>query len=129
MPAMHSNSLLVLNMSNDSCSVDLSIYAPNNDSECIWCEHSLISSESLAYFDTFFKKGFSQYDSSYITIHGIIIKGKYILNENSYDFIFWSPKKNSDGYFFLKEILDVLKEALHTKKSKKYLRVLRKYLK
>ncbi|MCF8379630.1 MAG: hypothetical protein K9H49_08650 [Bacteroidales bacterium] len=128
MPAMHSNSHVNVNFTADSCTLDLLINEADSDSIYVWSEHSPISSDYMAYYDTFFKNGYNQFDSSVVVIHGIIIQGKYTVGEDKFDFIFWSPEKGSDGYLFFEKTLYLLNNTLTTRKSKRYLRILKKYL-
>ena len=127
-PAFHNNSRCTIFCENDSCKMQLDIFEFNDSSEVIWSETRLVPFESFKQLNDFFVSNDELFDHAVIGLDGINIKGQYEDGIITKKFKYWSPMKGTQKHELLKMSIDVLGKYMKEKKSKSYLRRLKKYL-
>jgi len=127
-PAFHNRSKCTIYCDNDSCKIQLDVFARNDSAKSIWSETRLVPDESVNQLKDFFKTEEDLFENDVLGLDGIHIIGIYEEGTLIKKFKFWSPLKRTREYELFKISIKIMGNSLKTRNSKRYLRSLKKYL-
>lgn len=126
-PSFHANSISLIECTNDSCRIMIEIFNGEETSSVIWSEENKVpAKECITLFD-YFKDDLILKDSIFAGLDGIIISGKYKNGSKLKHFKFWSPLKGTIENDFFNEYIKVFHIMTESRKTERYLKVLKKY--